>query len=246
MNRFFVSAVNVNEKTITIDNKSDIKHISKVLRLKVGDEIEVSDAVKWEYVGRILSIGSDELKIRIEDKQAFAREPATDITLFQGIPKQAKMDGIIQKSVELGVKAIVPVFMKRTVIVDKGRIKKRLARWQRISDESVKQCKRGIIHEISQPMDSKDAIAALKEYDIVIFTYENENETTIKDMLRSKKISPSDRIALITGPEGGFSDDEAHDIKAVGGQSVSLGKTILRTETAGPAAIAMIMYELEL
>lgn len=97
MNRFFVSAVNVNEKTITIDNKSDIKHISKVLRLKVGDEIEVSDAVKWEYVGRILSIGSDELKIRIEDKQAFAREPATDITLFQGIPKQAKMDGIIQK-----------------------------------------------------------------------------------------------------------------------------------------------------
>ena len=168
MNRFFVSAVNVNEKTITIDNKSDIKHISKVLRLKVGDEIEVSDAVKWEYVGRILSIGSDELKIRIEDKQAFAREPATDITLFQGIPKQAKMDGIIQKSVELGVKAIVPVFMKRTVIVDKGRIKKRLARWQRISDESVKQYKRGIIPEISQPIDSKDAIAALKEYNIVI------------------------------------------------------------------------------
>lgn len=159
----------------------------------------------------------------------------------------------MQKAVELGVNRIVPVFMKRTVVTDKGNFGKKIDRWQRVSAEAVKQCKRGIVPEVLPAVKMNDVIGGFGDFDIVLFPYENEKGLTIKDVLREFAAerqkgagTKKSKIAVIIGPEGGFSDEEAEAVKSAGGISVSLGKTILRTETAGMAALSMIMYELEL
>ncbi len=251
MSRFFVQPENVGEKNIIIDNKEDLHHMMKVLRLSAGDEIDISDSVEWEYRAELIYLDSDSAEAKIIDKQKFTAEPTVQVTLFQGIPKQGKMETIVQKCVELGVNSIIPVFMDRTVVVDKGNFGKKVQRWQKVSDEAVKQCKRGLIPQVFDPMKAPEMISAFGVFDLVLFPYENEDGTTIKDVLREVKASTAwaegrNRIAVIIGPEGGFSDEEARMIVEEGGRSVSLGKTTLRTETAGMAALSMIMYEMEL
>ena len=245
MARFFVDSADVSEKSISIRSKEAIKHITKVLRLKEGDKLEISDSTEWEYEVEIDFIDSEVVETLILDKQKFAREPEIKVTLFQGIPKQSKMETIVQKCVELGVYSIVPVFMDRTVVVDKGKFDKKIERWQKISAEAVKQCKRGIVPEVRDAIKSKDLPDAMNEYDLILFPYENETGRTIKDALRGLENKP-ESVAIIIGPEGGFSDKEAETLKAANADCVSLGKTILRTETAGLAALSMVMYELEL
>ena len=245
LSRFFVTPENVGENRIVIDDRDDIKHMTKVLRLSEGDVIDISDSVEWEYAARITDMNGDVVETVILDKQRFAAEPDIRITLFQGIPKQSKMETVIQKTVELGVSEIVPVFTARTVVADRGNFSKKLQRWQRISDEAVKQCGRGVIPQVADAADMAGMLKRLGEFDLVLFPYENEKSVTIKDALR-EHVDDVSTIALIIGPEGGFSDDEADSIVGAGGISVSLGKTILRTETAGMAAIAMVMYEKEL
>lgn len=254
MSRFFVQPENVGENTIKIKNREDLHHMMKVLRLSAGDEIDVSDSAAWEYRAELLHLDAQCAEARILDKQGFTTEPGVKITLFQGIPKQGKMETIVQKCVELGVMQIVPVFMARTVVVDKGNFGKKIQRWQRVSCEAVKQCKRGIIPEVAAPVSMADAVKEFGRFDLVLFPYENETGMTIKDVLRQELVrietqgkgSGAERIAVIIGPEGGFSADEAQAIVDAGGRSVSLGRTTLRTETAGLVAIAMIMYELDL
>ena len=183
------------------------------------------------------------MTLRITDKQSFAREPVTRVTLFQGIPKAGKMDLIVQKCVELGIDSIVPVFMERTVVNDNGKIGKKTERWQKISDEACKQCRRGIVPHIADAVSHSEMMDMLDDFDLVLFPYENETGNTIKDSLRNLSTKPK-TVAIVIGPEGGFSDSEAKNLKKY--ECVSLGKTILRTETAGIAALAMTMYELEL
>jgi 16S rRNA (uracil1498-N3)-methyltransferase len=245
MAKFFVDYHDVKESMIRITDADDRKHMTKVLRLSVGDTISVSDSVQFEYVAEISAIEKDYIEARIMDKQRFAREPELKLTLFQGIPKQGKMETIIQKTVELGVYSIVPVFTDRTVVVDHGYFSKKIERWQKIADEAVKQCKRGIIPQIQQDVTFQEMINDLVKYDLILFPYENEENLSIKDCLRNLEEKPK-KCAVIIGPEGGFSDSEAEALIRIGAQSVSLGKTILRTETAGMTAIAMTMYELEL
>lgn len=253
MSRFFVDPSDITDKYVYLSDRDDLHHMKKVLRMNVGDELDVSDGAAWEYHVEIEEMSSDEAKLLILDKQKFAREPELAVTLYQGIPKATKMEGIIQKNVELGVKAIVPVFMDRTVVVDKGNFSKKLARWQKISDEAVKQCKRGVIPQICESMTSKEMVTDLADYDLILFPYENEDDRTIKDCLRKiaddvaeGKAEMPKKVAIIIGPEGGFSDKEAEMLDEAGAERVSLGKTILRTETAGMAALSMTMYELEL
>lgn len=251
MSRFFVQPENIGEKNITIDNREDLHHMMKVLRLSEGDIIDISDSVEWEYRAEILYLGKEQAEAKILDKQKFSCEPEVSVTLFQGIPKQGKMELIVQKCVELGIQSIIPVFMDRTVVVDKGNFEKKIARWQKVSDEAVKQCKRGIIPQVFNPMKMEEVYTSFGVFDLVLFPYENEKGLTIKKVLREAAESNSwnegrKRIAVIIGPEGGFSDEEAENIIKNGGVSVSLGKTTLRTETAGMAALAMIMYEMEL
>jgi 16S rRNA (uracil1498-N3)-methyltransferase len=253
MSRFFVDPSDVTDKYIYLNDSGDLKHMRKVLRMGVGDELDISDGAAWEYHVQIEALDEDEAKLLILDKQKFAREPELHVTLYQGVPKAGKMEGIIQKCVELGVYAIVPVFMERTVVVDKGNFGKKQDRWQKISDEAVKQCKRGIIPEVGASLKFKEMLTELEQYDLILFPYENEEGTTIKDCLRDvvRAVEASERtmpkhVCIIIGPEGGFADNEAEMLDEAGAQRVSLGKTILRTETAGPAALAMTMYELEL
>ncbi len=258
MSRFFVPPENVGEKSIVIDDRSDLHHMVKVLRLSVGDEIDISDSQEWEYRAELSYIGQDEAEAVILDKQRFSTEPRIKVTLFQGMPKQGKMELIVQKTVELGVGRIVPVFMARSVVTDNGKTEKKVKRWQKVADEAVKQCKRGLIPKVHTPVKTRDVIEAFGDFGLVLFPYENEDGVTIKDVLREISAGgtaadgsgsgPADirNIAVIIGPEGGFSREEAEAIVAAGGRSVSLGRTTLRTETAGLAAIAMIMYELEL
>lgn len=279
MSRFFVQPENVGEKTIRIESREDLHHMMKVLRLSAGDEIDISDSSAWEYRAELVHLDAQCAEARILDKQSFTAEPGVKVTLFQGIPKQGKMETIVQKCVELGAWQIVPVFMARTVVVDKGNFGKKIQRWQKVSCEAVKQCKRGIVPEVAAPMQIADVIKAFDGFDLVLFPYENETGVTIKDVLRRElahletqarrsgegRVAAEEnteqaavegsagqparlpgRIAVIIGPEGGFSAEEAKAIIDAGGRSVSLGRTTLRTETAGLAAIAMIMYELEL
>lgn len=235
----------VGDRAIRITDADDRKHMTKVLRLGVGDAVTISDSVQFEYTAEIAEIAKDYIEARILDKQRFAREPELKITLFQGIPKQGKLETIIQKTVELGVYSIVPVFTDRTVVTDHGNFRKKIERWQKIADEASKQCKRGIIPQIQKEITFQEMLKELAGFELILFPYENEEERTIKDCLREIKEKPHS-AAVIIGPEGGFSDMEAEALIDIGARSVSLGKTTLRTETAGMAAIAMTMYELEL
>lgn len=245
MNRFFVDYHDVKDSTIRITDADDRKHLIKVLRLGIGDTVCISDSVQFEYTAEIITIEKDYIEARILDKQKFAREPELKITLFQGIPKQGKMEMITQKAVELGVYSIVPVFTDRTVVIDHGNFHKKIERWQKVADEAVKQCKRGIIPQVQKAMSFQEMLNDVVNYELVLFPYENEEKFSIKDCLRTIITKPQ-TAAIVIGPEGGFSDKEAEAMISAGARSVSLGKTILRTETAGMAAITMTMYELEL
>ena len=159
MSRFFVSPDQVGANLITIEDKNDLHHMKKVLRLGPGDEVDISDGSAWEYRARIEYLEADMAQLQILDKQSFATEPATRGTLYQGIPKQGKMETIIQKCVELGVHRVVPVFMDRTVVVDKGNFQKKIDRWQKVSAEAVKQGRRGFIPQVPGPMGLKEVRA---------------------------------------------------------------------------------------
>lgn len=252
MSRFFVDAAAVKDSIIEITDRGDIRHICRVLRLRPGDEIEVSDSVEYEYRAALSELSEELVTARILDKQRFRGEPSLRVTLYQAVPKQGKMEVIVQKTVELGVARVVPVFTARTVVVDKGGFGKKTERWQKVADEAVKQCGRGLAPEVAGALSFAEMLKELKAgpYDLVIFLYENEEETSIKEVLREYLSglaggAVGSKVALIVGPEGGFSEAEAEALKARAA-SATLGKTILRTETAGMAALAMVMYELEL
>lgn len=267
MSKFFVDPSAVSGAHIYLENKDDLHHLRKVLRARPGMELDISDGDCWEYKTCLEELTEDCATLKILDKQKFATEPATRVTLYQGVPKASKMETVIQKTVEMGVDTIVPVFMERTVVVEKGNFGKKLERWNKIAAEAVKQCKRGLIPRVTESYDVDKMLAELPNYDLIICPYENEDGLTIKDFLRTatqSSVAPPPaavqpgrestgrtgpqalRVALIIGPEGGFSEGEIEKLKAAGAATVTLGKTILRTETAGLAALAMIMYELEL
>lgn len=245
MSRFFVEKSNIEENRIHITDREDVKHLSKVLRHKIGDIVEISDNEEFEYEIELEAISNDSAYGRIIEKRPFEREPYHRVTIYQGIPKQGKMELIIQKTVELGVDNIIPVFTERTVVQDKGNFSKKIERWQKIADEAVKQCRRGIIPTIEQAIGFADLSEELNKNDLNIFCYEDEKKTSLKEILQQEGVRSCRKIGLIIGPEGGFSEKEYIMITQAGALSASLGKTILRVETASVAAMAMLMYELE-
>jgi 16S rRNA (uracil1498-N3)-methyltransferase len=244
MSRFFIEENQIFGNEIRVVSPQDVKHLTKVLRVARGDRVEVSDSAEWEYETEFLRVEDGAVVLRILDRQRFAREPGVRITLFQGLPKAAKMDAIIQKSVELGVACIVPVACVRSVPAEDAVSAGKLARWQKIAAEAAKQCRRGVVPEVRPVLAFEAALSAMRDAARMLFPYENETERSLKSCLRGLAVKPRD-VALIIGPEGGFAREEAEALVAAGAASVSLGHTILRTETAGPAAIAMILYEFE-
>lgn len=245
MRHFLVEKTSIKGNTIELTTKEDIHHIRKVLRLDVGDSLLISDSEAFEYTTKVIKIEPLVVKVQILDKQRFSREPELRITLFQSIPKQSKMETIIQKAVEIGTYSIVPMFTERTIVTERDGFKNKLERWRKIASEAAKQSKRGIVPEVTQQFDFSDIQKPLSQYDLVLIPYEGEDQHTIKEALRNLDTKPR-TVAILIGPEGGFAEREVEEIMETGGVSVTLGKTVLRTETAGLVAAAMVFYELEL
>lgn len=232
----------VSENEITIMNE-DAKHIATVLRGKNGDMITVCDETGMDYKCKLSFVKSDMVKAEIIQKIQNDVEPKTKITLFQGLPKVDKFETVIQKCVELGVSGIVPVAMEYSVVklASKEKERKKVERWEKISESAAKQSGRGKIPKINEIISFWQALEKAKEYDAILIPYENEQKTGLKEFVQSFE---GNSIAVLIGPEGGFSDEEYKKATEMGAVSVTLGKRILRTETAGMTALAILYYEL--
>ncbi|MBO6061811.1 MAG: 16S rRNA (uracil(1498)-N(3))-methyltransferase [Clostridia bacterium] len=239
MRRFFAENIDTAGDRVTLTG-DEARHICAVLRMKAGDEVLLINGEGEECTAVIERAAASEVVLRVLERRPGASEPKVRVTLFQCLPKQGKMELIIQKCVELGVWRITPTVSKRCVVKLDGKDNK-LARWNKVSREAAKQCGRAAVPEVTSPM----ALSSidLSAFDTVIIPYENEEDLTLKSFLRSAP-EPKE-IAVIIGPEGGFEQSEVDRVLSAGGAAVSLGKRILRTETAGIACLAQIMYELE-
>lgn len=243
MDRFFVEKKNVNlENNTCIIEGEDVKHISKVLRCRVGEELEICDNDNNEYICEITSIDKSEVQLNIIDKVDIKRESDLKIKVYQGLPKGPKMEMILQKLTEVGVDEIILVQTKRTVVkVEDKKEDKKIERWERIIYEAAKQSKRGKIPKLRGILSFKEALSDMGKNDLNIAPYENERTKSIKQAIKGEDIN---NIGIFVGPEGGFEDTEIKDIEDIGGQSVSLGPRILRTETASLVASSIVLYEL--
>ena len=245
MQRFFVEPHQIDGERHEIHiTGSDVNHIVNVLRMKKGEELWISDKEK-EYHCVIENAGEDEVLLHILYVQEPDYELKNRIYLFQGLPKADKMELIIQKAVELGVYAIVPMATKRAVVkLDDKKEAKKLARWQSIAESAAKQAKRLIIPEVMPVMSFKEAVAFAKILDIRLMPYElAENMAYTREVLA--KIEPGQSIGIFIGPEGGFAEEEVELALSSQMETITLGKRILRTETAGMTVLSILMYLLE-
>lgn len=244
MNQFFVEECQIHGSEIIIEG-TDVNHIKNVLRMKTGEEVMISNGTDKHYICSIVSISQEQVIAKIVDIDTNTTELPVKLYLFQGLPKADKMELIIQKSVELGVHEIIPVAMKRCVVkLDAKKERSKLARWQGIAESAAKQSKRMLVPKVSSVMNFKEAVAYAKSLDYNIIPYEFAN-----GMEKSKQIVKSlgayQSVGIFIGPEGGFEEAEIAYAKENNMQIISLGKRILRTETAGLTALSIIMFELE-
>lgn len=245
MNRFFGKSENIFSDYIIIDG-ADVNHIKNVLRMKTGEEVMVSGGNNTDYHCRISEISDDEIRLSIVERLESDKELPARIHIFQGLPKSDKMELIIQKCVELGVYEIIPVSMKRCVVkLDDKKASSKIARWQAISESAAKQSGRSIIPYVRNVMSYKEALNYAFTMDYTIVPYElAEGMEATKAALAN--IKPGMDVAVFIGPEGGFDVSEIAEAGEKGMVPISLGKRILRTETAGLAVMSIIMYHLEI
>ena len=239
MERFFVEPGAIQGNTAIITGE-DVAHITRVLRLKEGDEIRVCDGQGTEYTARLTLLQKQEVQAALVEQVAIHTEPAHTVTLYQGLPKTGKMEVIIQKCVELGISAIVPMVTARCVVKPDADFEKKRVRYQRVAYEAAKQSGRGIIPAV-RPLITF-AQLPYGAHDLVLLGYEEEDVRTLKQALQGDK---AQNIAILIGPEGGFAKEEVALSTQNGAKTVTLGSRILRTETAGMAMLAMTLYELE-
>ena len=245
MYRFYVSADQLAEKEVFISG-GDVNHIKNVLRLEVGDWIVACDGNGTDYVSRIQSICSDEVVASIEKVQPTGTELPVRITLFQGMPKKDKLELIIQKAVELGACEIVPVMTKRTVVKlsEEKKINKRLERWQSIAYAAAKQCDRGIIPTVHKPVSYEEALAMADQLDYNVIPY--ELQTGMEEARKIVDQACKQRsLGIFIGPEGGFEPEEVERAMTRNIHPMTLGKRILRTETAGMAVLSILMCQMQ-
>ena len=225
MYRFFADPVRIGEKKISITG-SDVNHIKNVLRMREGEEIEI--------IAHIMYV------------QEAGYELPSKLFLFQGLPKGDKMELIIQKAVELGVHQVIPVASRRSVVkLDKKKEEKKLARWQAIAESAAKQSKRMYVPQIKEVMNFQEAVQYGAKLDVVLLPYE-----LAKDMKHTReileKITPGQSVGIFIGPEGGFEEEEVNlAVSGANAQVITLGKRILRTETAGLAVLSVLMFAME-
>lgn len=248
MNRFFFNKKSLVHGEVHIEGE-DVSHITRVLRLGEGDRVLLCDGEGQDYLGEITGLDKNLVKLKVLEKSPSKAEPLREFTLFQGIPKGDKMDLIIQKCVEMGIHKIVPVAMARSVPkigTDKDGAKK-VERWQRIALEAAKQSGRGRIPEVTMPISFKKVTEVAKDMELKLIPYEKEDGRSLKRVLTEFREKDEHRgfgVGILIGPEGGIDEGELNLAIQAGFSPVTLGKRILRTETAGFVALACAMYEL--
>ncbi|MCK9253111.1 MAG: 16S rRNA (uracil(1498)-N(3))-methyltransferase [Clostridiales bacterium] len=242
MPRFFIEHVVDPEQRSLRLTGSDARHIATVLRMRTGDRIEVCDGARTDLDCRIERVTADGVDLAVLSQTPNQTEPAYHVTLYQGLVKGDKLDQIIQKSVELGVGRIVPVACQRSVALIQARDRDRkTARWQKIAAEAAKQCGRGMVPEVASPLSFADCTRQAAAASLALIPWELERTRTLRAALGEGGDVPHS-ISLIIGPEGGLTEDEVGLARAAGILPVTLGKRILRAETAGPAVLAMLLY----
>jgi len=247
MPRFFVEeCLDPDVKSLTLRG-ADFHHIRDVLRMKIDEDLTVCDGGSSDLQCRITSFLSDGVELTIISRQDNQTEPAYQVTLYQGLAKGDKMETIIQKAVELGAARIVPVICRRSVArLDDKDTAKKLQRLNRIAAEAAKQCGRGLTPTVSEPLSFKAAMCEAAKADIRLIPWEGERACSLRAELESAPdLGPNQTISVLIGPEGGFDADEIAIALAAGISPVTLGRRILRTETAGAAVLAMVIYGLD-
>ncbi len=236
MNRFFVD--NIGPEGAIIEGE-DLKHLSSVLRLRKGDTLMLSDGKGLECRGEIERLEPGKALVKTGPWRPCVSEPHHKLTLFQCLPKAGKMETILQKCTELGVSALVPTLSSRCVVQPGRDFDKKLVRYRKVAREAAMQSHRGIVPEVLPLVELKKVDLSL--FDTVYVAYEGEKEQSLKNVMADR---PGRRVALFVGPEGGFEADEVESLVKQGAKVVSLGPRILRTETAGMAMVAQILFEL--
>ena len=245
MYQFFVEPeqIDVAAKSVIIRG-TDVNHIKNVLRMKPGEKIRISGPAGENYFCEIAEIEDSFVRAAILEKDEAGTELPNRIYLFQGLPKNDKMELIIQKAVELGVYEIIPVAMKNCVVkLDAKKAAAKTVRWQGIAESAAKQSKRSLIPKVTEPMSYKEAVAYAMKLDQKLVPYENERGmAATKEAVEA--VRPGESIGIFIGPEGGFAPEEIAMVKDEM-KLISLGSRILRTETAGFATLAILMYHIE-
>ncbi len=244
MQHFFVTPSQVKGEKIYVEGM-DVNHMKNVLRMRCGDELVVSDGNNLKYRCSVEGYEEEQAVLRILEEMDVDTELSSRIYLFQGLPKQDKMELIVQKAVELGVYRVIPVSTRRAVVrLDQKKAGKKAERWQQIARSAAKQAKRGYVPEVAFPMSYREALEAARELDVILIPYE-----LAKDMKETKeiieRIRPGKSVGIFIGPEGGFEKEEVELALEYGAMPVTLGRRILRTETAGMAMLSVLMFHLE-
>lgn len=246
MQKFFVEENQIENDKINIIGE-DVKHISSVLRMQKGEQILIGSKETLEtYLTEIEQIEKEKVVAKIIEKYDTQTESNVEIDLYQGLPKADKMELIIQKTTEIGVSKVTPVDMVRCIVkLDEKNAKKKIERWQKVAEGAAKQSKRSKIPEIKNKIKIKDLENIISQYDAFIVAYEEENEVTLKQELKKLKEQEKYKIGILVGPEGGITKEEIEKLTSYNAKVVTLGKRILRTETAPIVLTSNIIYELE-
>ena len=241
MHRFFVPQLYNEEMYI---EGVDARHISKVLRMQPGDKLQIVSDDGVSAMAAIAAIDSERVSVRCLVKLAESHEPRVKLVLAQGLAKGEKMDFIIQKAVEMGAYSVIPVAMEHSVVrLDGAKAAKKVERWQKIAESAAKQSKRDIIPQV-QPVQSMAEMLASCDCETKIIAYECEDRLSLKAALKAAEAAGGiHELLLMIGPEGGISEGELELARQAGAVPVSLGRRILRAETAGLVAISAIFYE---
>jgi 16S rRNA (uracil1498-N3)-methyltransferase len=240
MSRFYVPAPQIEKGMIRVEG-NEVRHIRRVLRLKTKDEIVIFDGLGKEYEGLIVEEDPSSVVIKIQNVFSSKRDSPLEVTLAQSLLRGEKMDYLIQKATELGVKEIIPFFSSRSVpLLEKSGKLKRHHRWERIAIEASKQCGRGVIPKIEPLQDYSEMlkIASLDFFRLILWEREG---IKLKEVLERSKEKA--KIFAVIGPEGGFSQEEVEEAKGTGFIPVTLGKRILRAETASLCLLSILQYE---
>jgi 16S rRNA (uracil1498-N3)-methyltransferase len=238
MHRFFIPKPFKQEMQIT---GRDAHHIIDVLRMEPGDQLQVVADDGISFLGEIAAVSSNTVAVSAKEILRETHEPDVRISLLQGLAKGEKMDLIIQKAVEIGITEIFPVSMAHSVVVlENSKAEKKVERWHKIAEGAAKQSKRDVIPAVHEVM-TLGQVLQKEKWDLLLAAYESENQVSLKEVLQAHKDVKT--IGVIIGPEGGLSNEEVAAAREYGGIAVSLGRRILRTETAGLVAATAILYE---